>query len=69
MAEPAVDISHTLARGDAIPNDFVVPFNLQDRPHLQGVAPARPQRISTAHVLAIALPQRGLVWMRSGASH
>ena len=31
MAEPAVDVSRALARGDAIPNDFVVPFYLQDR--------------------------------------
>lgn len=30
MVEPA-DVSRTLARGDAIPNDFVVPFYLQDR--------------------------------------
>jgi nitrite reductase/ring-hydroxylating ferredoxin subunit len=31
MAEPAVDVSRTLAQSDAIPNDFVVPFYLQDR--------------------------------------
>ncbi len=31
MAEPAIDASRTLGRGDAIANGFVVPFYLHDR--------------------------------------